>query len=142
EVAVLYAAWRANAPADQIAPHARRLARMRCGLRGHALLYTIAMNLGDETLTRATRYFRFAIESKRGADHVASVDRVFAAERSEIIDALPSEVLTQPVASGYTIRVAPRAGRNEPCPCGSGQKFKRCCADKQPLVSRSPVAGL
>ncbi|MGD9642818.1 MAG: SEC-C metal-binding domain-containing protein [Elusimicrobiales bacterium] len=21
----------------------------------------------------------------------------------------------------------PQAGRNEPCPCGSGQKFKRCC---------------
>ena len=22
---------------------------------------------------------------------------------------------------------APKAGRNEPCPCGSGKKFKRCC---------------
>ncbi len=21
----------------------------------------------------------------------------------------------------------PKVGRNEPCPCGSGQKFKRCC---------------
>ncbi len=21
----------------------------------------------------------------------------------------------------------PRVGRNDPCPCGSGQKFKRCC---------------
>jgi hypothetical protein len=21
----------------------------------------------------------------------------------------------------------PKAGRNEPCPCGSGQKFKKCC---------------
>jgi hypothetical protein len=20
-----------------------------------------------------------------------------------------------------------RTGRNDPCPCGSGQKFKRCC---------------
>jgi hypothetical protein len=24
-------------------------------------------------------------------------------------------------------RSAPRAGRNEPCPCGSGKKYKRCC---------------
>ncbi len=24
--------------------------------------------------------------------------------------------------------VALRAGRNDPCPCGSGQKFKKCCA--------------
>lgn len=23
-----------------------------------------------------------------------------------------------------------RAGRNEPCPCGSGKKFKRCCIGK------------
>ena len=24
-------------------------------------------------------------------------------------------------------RTAPKVGRNEPCPCGSGQKYKRCC---------------
>jgi uncharacterized protein YecA (UPF0149 family) len=24
-------------------------------------------------------------------------------------------------------RRRPRVGRNEPCPCGSGLKFKRCC---------------
>ncbi len=26
-------------------------------------------------------------------------------------------------------RTAPRVGRNEPCPCGSGKKFKNCCID-------------
>ncbi len=26
---------------------------------------------------------------------------------------------------------APRVGRNDPCPCGSGKKFKRCCGPKQ-----------
>jgi uncharacterized protein YecA (UPF0149 family) len=25
------------------------------------------------------------------------------------------------------VRVAPKVGRNEPCPCGSGKKFKKCC---------------
>lgn len=24
-------------------------------------------------------------------------------------------------------RTAPKAGRNDPCPCGSGKKFKKCC---------------
>ncbi|NNF42414.1 MAG: hypothetical protein HKN62_05090 [Phycisphaerales bacterium] len=24
-------------------------------------------------------------------------------------------------------RAAPTVGRNEPCPCGSGKKFKQCC---------------
>jgi hypothetical protein len=23
-----------------------------------------------------------------------------------------------------------KAGRNEPCPCGSGKKFKKCCESK------------
>lgn len=31
-----------------------------------------------------------------------------------------------------TIRkVGQRVGRNDPCPCGSGKKFKQCCKDKQ-----------
>jgi SEC-C motif-containing protein len=25
------------------------------------------------------------------------------------------------------VRQAPKAGRNDPCPCGSGKKFKKCC---------------
>jgi len=25
------------------------------------------------------------------------------------------------------VRVAPKVGRNEPCPCGSGRKYKHCC---------------
>jgi SEC-C motif-containing protein len=25
------------------------------------------------------------------------------------------------------VREAPRVGRNEPCPCGSGKKWKKCC---------------
>lgn len=24
-------------------------------------------------------------------------------------------------------RVAPKIGRNQPCPCGSGVKYKKCC---------------
>ncbi|MGA2149181.1 MAG: SEC-C metal-binding domain-containing protein [Bryobacteraceae bacterium] len=27
-------------------------------------------------------------------------------------------------------RPEPKIGRNEPCPCGSGQKYKRCCLNK------------
>ena len=30
--------------------------------------------------------------------------------------------VTQPVR-----RTAPRVGRNDPCPCGSGKKYKKCC---------------
>ncbi|MBX3418050.1 MAG: SEC-C domain-containing protein [Pirellulaceae bacterium] len=26
-----------------------------------------------------------------------------------------------------TIRSGPKVGRNDPCPCGSGKKYKKCC---------------
>lgn len=28
------------------------------------------------------------------------------------------------------VRTEPKIGRNEPCPCGSGKKFKKCCNEK------------
>ena len=33
----------------------------------------------------------------------------------------------QPAAKPQPIRRHPRVGRNDPCPCGSGKKFKHCC---------------
>jgi hypothetical protein len=41
-------------------------------------------------------------------------------------------------------RAVVRIGRNDPCPCGSGKKYKRCCIEKdqQRLQESSPVAGL
>ena len=29
-----------------------------------------------------------------------------------------------------TVREEPKVGRNDPCPCGSGKKFKKCCGAK------------
>ncbi len=26
------------------------------------------------------------------------------------------------------VKIPPKVGRNEPCPCGSGKKYKKCCA--------------
>src|SRR5690606_1784066 len=34
------------------------------------------------------------------------------------------EIKPQPIR-----RTAPRVGRNDPCPCGSGKKFKKCYPD-------------
>src|SRR6056297_42933 len=28
-------------------------------------------------------------------------------------------------------------GRNEPCPCGSGKKYKKCCLDKDQIEQRA-----
>jgi tetratricopeptide (TPR) repeat protein len=39
-------------------------------------------------------------------------------------DYVPSPSGTSP---GTMVRREPKVGRNDPCPCGSGKKFKRCC---------------
>ncbi len=31
------------------------------------------------------------------------------------------------VKSQPMVRETPKVGRNEPCPCGSGKKYKKCC---------------
>ena len=59
----------------------------------------------------------------RGARHQAFVDRIAPAARNIhaywLARRAPRERLRQ-------LNKAPDPGRNDPCPCGSGKKFKRC----------------
>ena len=34
------------------------------------------------------------------------------------------------LAAREPARALPKVGRNDPCPCGSGKKFKKCCVDQ------------
>jgi preprotein translocase subunit SecA len=40
---------------------------------------------------------------------------------SEVNAEVSQEEKTRPVRSG------PKVGRNDPCPCASGKKYKKCC---------------
>ncbi len=46
--------------------------------------------------------------------------------RERAADMAGRRAVAQPVR-----REGPRIGRNEPCPCGSGKKYKRCCGRKE-----------
>jgi uncharacterized protein len=35
--------------------------------------------------------------------------------------------MEQRAATPTIRRLEPKTGRNDPCPCGSGKKFKQCC---------------
>ena len=37
------------------------------------------------------------------------------------------EIVKEDKASKTVRRAAPKIGRNDPCPCGSGKKYKHCC---------------
>ena len=36
----------------------------------------------------------------------------------------------------WDVTASSEVGRNDPCPCGSGRKYKHCCARKQDAMSR------
>lgn len=43
---------------------------------------------------------------------------------------LPSDIVSEAadaVEKAKPLRTGPKVGRNDPCPCGSGKKFKQCC---------------
>ncbi len=44
------------------------------------------------------------------------------AEEKDIIDKTPKV---------EAIKADAKTGRNDPCPCGSGKKYKKCCALKE-----------
>ena len=56
------------------------------------------------------------------------LDRLVGRESPELERAFAQRRATA-VASGkpVQIRETRRIGRNDPCPCGSGAKFKKCC---------------
>ena len=42
----------------------------------------------------------------------------------------PSDVVSEAVeavSKAKPVRTGPKVGRNDPCPCGSGKKYKQCC---------------
>jgi hypothetical protein len=49
-----------------------------------------------------------------------------AAGLREVLRAEPSRRSAR-VSSSAPVRSGPRVGRNDPCPCGSGKKYKKCC---------------
>lgn len=48
----------------------------------------------------------------------------------EIFDADTKKKLYREAKNLHTVRNAVKVGRNDPCPCGSGRKYKQCCGKK------------
>jgi len=59
-------------------------------------------------------------EAAPGSEEEAAAQRAAAAGRPQ------QQAAPQADAQGTFIRGDRKVGRNEPCPCGSGKKFKHC----------------
>ncbi len=63
----------------------------------------------------------------------------------DIIKELPREKPHVVTGGFFTVRRSvPKVGRNDPCPCGSGKKYKKCCYEKDQELLRdaSPYEGI
>lgn len=63
-----------------------------------------------------------AEDMEERAEHIANVTYTAPTETGEVESTLDEATARQQVAQGG----APRVGRNDPCPCGSGKKYKHC----------------
>ncbi|MEO6777604.1 MAG: SEC-C metal-binding domain-containing protein [Kofleriaceae bacterium] len=137
EAIVLYAAWKAGVTGATLIPELRRLAARSMTAEGYALLATAGASVDDPNTAAALK--PIASFAKEYAKAVAADDKAMNASIDAVIAALPAEVELS--RGGFTMRAHKLPGRNDPCWCGSGQKFKKCCADK-PVAAASPVEGL
>ncbi|MFZ2889447.1 YecA family protein [Sulfuricurvum sp.] len=63
----------------------------------------------------------FGLRSQRETYKPRPLDKYFANfDDSALFDEIPSMP---------AIRTEPKIGRNDPCPCGSGKKYKKCCLE-------------
>jgi len=76
---------------------------------------------GDDDPTLAAEFFHALRQERRNLDQVLATRqhqlRYLYARQS----GTPHDEVTPPLA------VQGKVGRNDPCPCGSGKKFKKCC---------------
>ena len=122
----------------EIARRARMLARVAHGLEVEAFLAATSGMLGDDELSGLIARLPAGTllpAAERWTQPFLEVARAPLLEGLDDDDAAPSTTRR---------RAVQRVGRNEPCPCGSGKKYKRCCAtrDEERLRDSSDIAGV
>ena len=67
-----------------------------------------------------------AVVSSGGTTTSTSSSSLPGAQRSSNASDIVSEAADS-LSKAKPVRMGPKVGRNDPCPCGSGKKYKQCC---------------
>jgi len=81
----------------------------------------------SEELSKIGELSHFIIEGGKNdpkRDNTSLLDNLFNPPVNEIEGSDNQRNTSEP------IRIEKKVGRNEPCPCGSGKKYKKCCGQK------------
>ena len=69
-------------------------------------------------------------EDTNGTVFVAHVIPQSKIERQQVAEPIAENAGGDGTVKKKPIRRVTKIGRNDPCPCGSGKKYKNCCLDK------------
>ncbi len=113
---------------------------MRAGLDLVRVFLTLAAKLcGDPVVANI---LNADIQSDRSLDLILAEARK-SATGPGWENSIPPSPLDTALGGGATVkRASPKAGRNDPCPCGSGRKFKQCCEGKTSTGEQYQVEGV
>jgi len=95
---------------------ARQFREMLSGVRDKVtdMIFKVSLSAGQEQVSSVYDISDTVHEQLSGYDHLTgSMD--------------PQAAQSAPPKPVTIVRDLPKVGRNEPCPCGSGKKYKKCC---------------
>ncbi len=87
---------------------------------GFRLFDTMLASIDENTVNRF-----FKVRVVRNTSPLSAPIQANKEEVKSISDSRPGNVSKQ-----KTVKKNPKVGRNDPCPCGSGKKYKKCCYPK------------
>ena len=115
-------------PPGRLLTAMRTLARQPLGPEAGTLLGLAARLINDPEVNKvAARHLKMM--SFLGEE---SLKHQLGIVRQPSINDLPERDPFAVIEGRTVMREGVKVGRNEPCPCGSGRKYKKCCLGKQP----------
>jgi hypothetical protein len=138
EIASAGSAERDKIPSSLLT-RARWLARHRLGDESSFYVGAAASRLGDADLVSLAS--RDVGRAKRSGKK--SVEDALEAARSSPLEVLPESEEVRLFSAGFTVKhETPSVGRNDPCPCGSGKKYKKCHALEKPAPAPAGASAI
>ncbi len=81
----------------------------------------------DDPFAHLQRYSYIAADKEADRSFSAFDTRKFALGGQSVPGGGPTEEAEEEKPKRVPVRVGPKVGPNDPCPCGSGKKYKKCC---------------
>jgi preprotein translocase subunit SecA len=84
-------------------------------------------NMEASRLAAVTNEDAISVDGDRAADEVAAKPKASPLRESTVADAFEAMMASLSKSASAAVPARAAVGRNDPCPCGSGKKYKKCC---------------